>query len=1055
LARTVCEKHEPSGTDPLYREVASALASVDTTRSRPFDEWLKDLLGACSEDVRVLHTNLTLLLIARLSPGVADVFDSNASTTSGSLDLRLRLNLHEFIADVHADHEVVSQGEFEELVVNLRKTDSRSETRGRDRAAIVYSSERDLTRVAAWAREIDARNCVVLRIPLPAHDPGSQLRDRYLARLEAVATSKAEKGSLATALVNASHRMESSSLDAAGPLEAWHEVLAERSSVGHRFVLILEFLAVTAEDVESVSRWLTRDVAPRHDRLIVVAGGLPEDSEIAPVQGTWAYRLRPATRTQGISQPIANDEARGNDLLEMSQEIDALADAIASTKLTPPLVVGICGGWGAGKSFVLDLIERRLREIRSAEVPRENPLHVGHIYWIEFDAWTYSKKNLWASLMDQICRQFEMQLNVERIQFVDEEKSEEERRIPPDLPPWTVSKALSGADPEDLQNYNYWSATLGRDSSSLPELLVEFNERDFHEKKEELTSQLKEAQAEEERLVALHDEFIEEQLPGRVTKDFLDSIPAKLLHALGVDRSFLRGMQDVGSAMRVLRDNGGAAKMLLGAFRSPYVVPAALIGLGAFALEVMRDYEWSLPVGLLSVLSSIGLAIFRVADARDKVNRRIARGQAELDRLREEARLKLAEEYEGNTEYENKLEEQRDQQENLQSELDQHISELGVPFLELGDLQKFLEDIRGGEEYTRRLGLMNLVQSHLQKLSRLVTGWGARRSDPAANKGDRYLPFRRGLPRIVLKIDDLDRCPPRKVVEVLEAAQLLVKTDLFVVLLAIDLRYVTRAIERRYDGILSHDEHPTGLDYIEKIIQLPYRVRPIAEDQLESFFGGQLEVVAKKGPKKDGSKKKQTVAPLGDIPARTIRLPKQPLMEEVLRLGEDEFHDVVNACRPLDLSPRAGKRIGNVYKIWKLLWFKRGEDDDTTPPKLKRAMVSLLALSTVRPRLARHGLRALTQWVRDDERRLRRADGLFLDLARALDEPPHIQRLFEGDSPYLGSVQVREFSPRNLSLLTSFSFVGDDDSMRKEDGASPSRKEPLSGEPPPPEPEEE
>ena len=44
--------------------------------------------------------------------------------------------------------------------------------------------------------------------------------------------------------------------------------------------------------------------------------------------------------------------------------------------------------------------------------------------------------------------------------------------------------------------------------------------------------------------------------------------------------------------------------------------------------------------------------------------------------------------------------------------------------------------------------------------------------------------FPRGDPRVVLFIDDLDRCPPDKVVEVLEAAQLLVKTRLFVIILA-------------------------------------------------------------------------------------------------------------------------------------------------------------------------------------------------------------------------------------------------------------------------------
>ena len=44
--------------------------------------------------------------------------------------------------------------------------------------------------------------------------------------------------------------------------------------------------------------------------------------------------------------------------------------------------------------------------------------------------------------------------------------------------------------------------------------------------------------------------------------------------------------------------------------------------------------------------------------------------------------------------------------------------------------------------------------------------------------------FPRGRPRIVLFIDDLDRCEPDKVVDALEAIQLLVKTNLFVVIMS-------------------------------------------------------------------------------------------------------------------------------------------------------------------------------------------------------------------------------------------------------------------------------
>jgi predicted KAP-like P-loop ATPase len=76
-----------------------------------------------------------------------------------------------------------------------------------------------------------------------------------------------------------------------------------------------------------------------------------------------------------------------------------------------------------------------------------------------------------------------------------------------------------------------------------------------------------------------------------------------------------------------------------------------------------------------------------------------------------------------------------------------------------------------------------------------------------------------GPARIVLFIDDLDRCPPDRVVEVLEAVQLLVKTPLFIAVVAIDERYVTRALEKYYAGVLFHQGRPSGTDYLEKIIR--------------------------------------------------------------------------------------------------------------------------------------------------------------------------------------------------------------------------------------------
>lgn len=105
----------------------------------------------------------------------------------------------------------------------------------------------------------------------------------------------------------------------------------------------------------------------------------------------------------------------------------------------------------------------------------------------------------------------------------------------------------------------------------------------------------------------------------------------------------------------------------------------------------------------------------------------------------------------------------------------------------------------------------------------------------------------------MLYIDDLDRCEPRRVVEVLQAVHLLLAMPLFVVVVAVDPRWLLRALKVHYPEMLLdpnptsragalltadepeaerlHEEQPpvaaslaSPRDYLEKIFQIPYTV---------------------------------------------------------------------------------------------------------------------------------------------------------------------------------------------------------------------------------------
>lgn len=101
------------------------------------------------------------------------------------------------------------------------------------------------------------------------------------------------------------------------------------------------------------------------------------------------------------------------------------------------------------------------------------------------------------------------------------------------------------------------------------------------------------------------------------------------------------------------------------------------------------------------------------------------------------------------------------------------------------------------------------------------------------------------IDRIILYIDDLDRCPPNRVVEVLRAIQLLLAFPLFVVVVGVDARWVKRSLNVRYADQLRSSEDgnwdgATPQDYIEKIFQIPFWLEPLSSDSTRRYLEGLL-----------------------------------------------------------------------------------------------------------------------------------------------------------------------------------------------------------------------
>jgi hypothetical protein len=92
-----------------------------------------------------------------------------------------------------------------------------------------------------------------------------------------------------------------------------------------------------------------------------------------------------------------------------------------------------------------------------------------------------------------------------------------------------------------------------------------------------------------------------------------------------------------------------------------------------------------------------------------------------------------------------------------------------------------------------------------------------------------------GIDRVVVLVDDLDRCLPDAVTAVLEAIKLFLCTDKMVFVLAADQDMVRDAIAVSLDGDRRGDTFARW--YLEKIVQLPVALPRLSQSDAEAYIG--------------------------------------------------------------------------------------------------------------------------------------------------------------------------------------------------------------------------
>jgi len=95
---------------------------------------------------------------------------------------------------------------------------------------------------------------------------------------------------------------------------------------------------------------------------------------------------------------------------------------------------------------------------------------------------------------------------------------------------------------------------------------------------------------------------------------------------------------------------------------------------------------------------------------------------------------------------------------------------------------------------------------------------------------------------LVIMVDDLDRCSPKRIIENLEAIKLFLNVDKTAFVIGADPRIVRHAIAVTYtpDQMKGQEDSETAdsliTDYLEKLIQVPYRLPRLSPAEVETYM---------------------------------------------------------------------------------------------------------------------------------------------------------------------------------------------------------------------------
>lgn len=735
-------------------------------------------------------------------------------------------------------------------------------------------------------------------------------------------------------------------------LAVWAAILADRG-----YPAAADRLSVAASDRER--RRSGGSIRPTSDDP-------SPKGKAAPLASTKRGRRQPAADEEtpaaapagsaGPYQPDAVPKIRNDDPSEVAPgemvgsdpAALALARVIAARGFKPPLAVGVFGPWGSGKSFLMNRIRRELQRLCVSEEPavtstaqttKAHPFHAS-IAHVHFNAWHYVDTDLWANLVGQIFETLEAKVRGEasdpdvdilgRLTTARELTTTSARTLAQRRKAAAVAQAALAAAKSKAQadraglvaKLEAAGAMAQAGYEALRHLKTDADvskwvDAAYGQPLVEMAAVWGDAKTASENLKR------DGVVLSKIRRDLVGWGPLTLFGLIAIalislpvwGPLTLKGVHSFEALATRLQPIALAATgfLTLGATvvgwitRKAVVARQAVVSAVAAYNKAMQDQTLRQDDGISKELEAVNKAEGEVVEASAAFETALA---AQIEAATAFSQTSAAERLKTFLRQKTALDGPYRSRQGLIGTIRRDFADLAV--------------ILGADSASRTSAIEKAIEKQAKAVSDLKADYENLLSEEELKKLTDAAP-RHDAPvkveRIVLYIDDLDRCPADKVLDVLQAVHLLMAFSLFVVVVAVDVRWVQGALEDRYKQFGHANAQPKAVEYLEKIFQLALWTQPFTAVDAGAFVRSRFEIhreaadVASEAPADDLIVGGNGGDPSISHPGGLLPPGSDQLQHETLQITQGEAIFIDKLAGVLMLTPRRLLRLINSYQV--------------------------------------------------------------------------------------------------------------------------------------------